>query len=949
MSSYGDHRRYRSSPMAMGSGNYGSPTPQVAAPVYSPGGNTYTSATMRGRTLHTHRQPDYYMAAPAPVMVQPMDDLKDDMNRRLQQQVDELRDRCNADRAENASLLKELEHMDQELQRVRMEPDPVTLRELEATREHNAALMREIDGERRKLDEEKRKHQHALDTLELEKSTLAGECKNKESLLNQIRHDLDNENKNLAKQLDQEKLQHSRTKESNQRELNDLRDNEAKRAQDFEERLRKAQVEIDTLRASATTIEGEKRKVAAEGDNLKLDLQRKAELQELAAKEAKRKQDSIDELLKTTSLLQSELDDKDATIKQIASDIEKHRKRQQALEDEVRSVTLSVQDEERIKLRYQQAYEELALAVGASDAQTKALLATGTAETLLKKQSEKEHELAVLQRELEEVKNDLESERIKVTQAERERDKHKESVLAHKEEISVIKRQLLDNTVDLRGMIAEQEHSARQVAVHESRIAELQRDLEKADDTIKSLQEARHLAEMKLTESTAEWHREKTHLESVAQRDLHTLRDDHDRELNALTGKLSEMEVEGKDQMQYAELCRALSRLLDIDLGISAAKLAGDLYHNVEMLVEESKTLKMRVKEAERERETMLQRLDDVQRHQHLHTSGGDTRHHNTLHSTTHSPQPRALTMGGSMGSSHHHHHHGADSYSPTTQHRDLFSRDLGMSSGSEAEKIRKNLVTQKLEYDRFVQDVATALGVKKLAGEKINKSILIERIQDIMSEGSLHRTVTSPRSRRHGNHAGAATTKKSGTKVGKEEHEYLQQKFRIALRTIDTLDLVIKDLQERYPDDPIDYNDGGNAALMNKENQDLHEEVHRLKTQLYNKDTDAVFAMDLGTRGEPNDVTHLRKELEKYANFYDDVLRALGHRSINIKMDTIVEEIRQLKEATLHAAGNGLGVNGMRTARQRPATTVGSPRAYRAATEAPTLSSLASNTHWKP
>lgn len=36
-----------------------------------------------------------------------------------------------------------------------------------------------------------------------------------------------------------------------------------------------------------------------------------------------------------------------------------------------------------------------------------------------------------------------------------------------------------------------------------------------------------------------------------------------------------DMEVEGKDQMQYAELCRALSRLLDIDLGISAAKLAG--------------------------------------------------------------------------------------------------------------------------------------------------------------------------------------------------------------------------------------------------------------------------------------------------------------------------------------------------------------------------------------
>lgn len=47
--------------------DYGSPMQQVTAPVYSPGGNTYGGASTRGRTLHTHRQPDYYMAAPAPV------------------------------------------------------------------------------------------------------------------------------------------------------------------------------------------------------------------------------------------------------------------------------------------------------------------------------------------------------------------------------------------------------------------------------------------------------------------------------------------------------------------------------------------------------------------------------------------------------------------------------------------------------------------------------------------------------------------------------------------------------------------------------------------------------------------------------------------------------------------------------------------------------------------
>ena len=44
-----------------------------------------------------------------------MDDLKDDMNRRLQQQVDELRDRINSDRADTAHLMKEHSHLQKEL------------------------------------------------------------------------------------------------------------------------------------------------------------------------------------------------------------------------------------------------------------------------------------------------------------------------------------------------------------------------------------------------------------------------------------------------------------------------------------------------------------------------------------------------------------------------------------------------------------------------------------------------------------------------------------------------------------------------------------------------------------------------------------------------------------------------------------------------------------------
>lgn len=859
------------------------------------------------------------MTPQSPVLLQPMDDLKDDMNRRLQQQVDELRDRIANDRAENLHLQKELEHLDHELERARMEPDPITLRELESLRDKHTVTLREFD-------EEKRRTQNERDAHAIEKSTLENELRTRESLMAQQRQQYENENKTLSDRLEQTRVQHSRDLESSRREVTQLRDAEAKRANEYEDKVRKLAAEIDTLRASLAESEADKKKSEADVSGVRADVKRKDELIEMAQRELRLKQERIDELVKTATVLQGEIDDKDQTMKQLKADIDKHKNWHDSLEEQIKTARVGTEDEQRARDRYQKAYDELAAAIGASDAQIKGLLATSTANAVMQKLADAEHEVTVLSREIEDHKNSIESERIKVTQADRERDKHKESVLAHKDEISVAKRQLLDNTVELRAMIADQEKHLRQIAVQEARISSLEDEVKKADDTIKELQEARQGSEKQLTASAAEWDKEKARIEETAIRDMETMRLDHDGELAALQAQLGEMEVEGRDQVEYADVCRALSRLLKIDLGTSAAALAREVYHRVEMLLDESDSLKGKLAQAEKDRDMAVEEAREAADYH---------RHHHSMHG---SRDMRPLTS-----SAHHH-----TSSSHDAHNHSLFSGAFLRNGGSgsltggshgDAEKIRKNLVTQKLEYDRFVQDVATALGVKKLAGERINTRVLVDRIQDIMSEGPIKSIST--RSDTHGRSHGSRDKSggKKGGKVPREDHELLQRKFRIALRTIDTLDLVIKDLQDRLPEADVANESGftepGSVqSTLHSQNHELQEEVRKLKQQLYSKDH-APNALDLGGHGEPSDIEYLRKDLEKYTKFYDDVLRALGHRSINIKMDAIIAEIRELKDASL-----GISVGGVSTGVHR---TLGRP------VSATMRSGTSHSRHWKP
>lgn len=157
-----------------------------------------------------------------------------------------------------------------------------------------------------------------------------------------------------------------------------------------------------------------------------------------------------------------------------------------------------------------------------------------------------------------------------------------------------------------------------------------------------------------------------------------------------LQSTIDEMDAEAADQIEYTDMCKSLARLLRVDVGSSAATTAREIYHKVDTLLSEVENLKKMKRELEDSRQSSL-----------TNTVGWSD----------------ALDMRPTL----------TDKYSST------YTGSL--TSGSDLDRIRKSLVKQKLEYDNFVHEVSTALGVPKVAGEKANTAILVQRIVELMSE----------------------------------------------------------------------------------------------------------------------------------------------------------------------------------------------------------------------
>lgn len=192
---------------------------------------------------------------------------------------------------------------------------------------------------------------------------------------------------------------------------------------------------------------------------------------------------------------------------------------------------------------------------------------------------------------------------------------------------------------------------------------------------------------------------ERARLEEAAQKELNTAEQDSARQIAQLQATIDELDAESADQIEYTDMCKSLARLLRVDVGSSAAATARELYHRVDTMLSEIDALKKSV----RDMEITASRSQDLGLGS---TAGWENSGRPALESST--------TYQSSHGGSG-------------------FLTNRG--DGLELERIRKSLVTQKLDYDKFVEEVSTALGVPKVPGEKANTALLVQRIVELMSE----------------------------------------------------------------------------------------------------------------------------------------------------------------------------------------------------------------------
>ena len=191
-----------------------------------------------------------------------------------------------------------------------------------------------------------------------------------------------------------------------------------------------------------------------------------------------------------------------------------------------------------------------------------------------------------------------------------------------------------------------------------------------------------------------------------------------------------------------------------------------------------------------------------------------------------------------------------------------------------EAKVLRSKMATLQLRYDDFVTAVSMAIGIKQNLGDKTRTDVLIERVRELMAEGGA--SLTSSKAGRLGASKGGSSGKNL---------KQLQRKFRIAIRTIETLDKIIEKLRDGGPS-------VAGMTLLHK-NHELQIELTELKDQLF----DQSHSMNIETKGDHTSLEHALSELDRYRRLVDDVMVQLGMRaSIAPDFKAIVNMIKELR-----------------------------------------------------
>ena len=606
-------------------------------------------------------------------------------------------------------------------------------------------------------------------------------------------------------------------------------------------------------------------------------------------------------------------------------------------------------------------YADVGSILGASEVEIRGINLDGAAAGLSKNLDAQKHSVTKLKHDVEERKHAVEAQKLKTTQAERERDDARETMLTREDQVTLLQEDLLTSTVELRDLLGRQDAMTRDMALETQRRNEYEAGLKAKDKEIKELLEAATEKETEFQKAQAAWLAEKFGLEDSSRQHLALLENDHRNAVGALEQSLVVAGADAQDKLEFADMCVTMGTLLEVNTKTSSALLARTLYDKVTEILNSEVELKENVKKLKADVADAEHKLKEALNHTiFVHEQPVPAPIvHETIH---HHPTPVNEHIYGA----HHPHGIGAGAgvtlsgdgalrsrYPPAARaaaradalKEDIFdeldgdgnevidrkefmkktsgtrrdkakvfneldadgngvidrdewrqgttaSQDMSggrsLSRGGrrardsdaefrlreEAKVLRSKMATLQLRYDDFVTAVSMAIGIKQNLGDKTRTDVLIERVRELMAEGGA--SLTSSKAGRLGASKGGSSGKNL---------KQLQRKFRIAIRTIETLDKIIEKLRDGGPS-------VAGMTLLHK-NHELQIELTELKDQLF----DQSHSMNIETKGDHTSLEHALSELDRYRRLVDDVMVQLGMRaSIAPDFKAIVNMIKELR-----------------------------------------------------
>eukprot|EP00730_Choanoeca_flexa_P003793 TRINITY_DN11502_c0_g1_i1.p1 TRINITY_DN11502_c0_g1~~TRINITY_DN11502_c0_g1_i1.p1 ORF type:complete len:915 (+),score=243.51 TRINITY_DN11502_c0_g1_i1:144-2888(+) len=669
-------------------------------------------------------------------------------------------------------------------------------------------------------------------------------------------------------------LQHSRELTAAQNETvscrNELRNKEQEvkarqqTIESLEERLRK---EVDhnkelrgshdrvlaELKEAKNSLESDLRSTMQQVGTTTSQLARKDEMIGLLEAESANKAERIAQQEEQLSSLREECSSLSAKLATAQADAERNGNQLEDLEAQLATSEALRKEADERETKTQEQFDELAVAIQATEAQRRAGLVLTRANEVMDHVAQLENQLAEAKSELDTLALESSSKTGKIETLEADLAKAHDARGSADEQVTSLREELLTRTRELKDLTLAHEALHREQRQACDKLSRVEEVLAQKEDHIEELRKQVSLTRTSGADKADELRKAVADAEAG-----------HQQEVIHLQKEMARLQDQNATEKQYADVCRRLGRLLNIDPNMPAGTHSDRIYDTVADLTQKA------------------QQVDELRRSQHMQT---------TLYPppSRHGLQETAQFQG-------------------YPQEADAMRSSLATLAvlRKEVEAKENEAAESKIQLEAFIRDVGRAVD----ASDIHDAEAVLDAVKDAMrTRKSAHppRNPPSSRTTRRRGYSGTGSMHKT-SKHDEEDYQKVKKKLTTALKTIESQDMWIDVLNRK-----LESSTSGASDIVQTEMRRLEDQVAYLKQQLSARDASRPGTAMPAYQGVINGagaadilafkstISDLEARLQKHIEFRERVIQALQLSVISAPDEEILRAIHQAVGARGH------------------------------------------------